>query len=725
MRTTLILTFLAACLHANAVTVSIFVYGEPLCSSATGSLSANANGGVGPYTYLWSPGGETTAGISGLAAGTYSVTVTDFNGDQATDQVILTSVNYDHWTSAMYYSGLCNGSWVVEIYPDGGGLQPYGPPPYYVDGQMMQQAPDGGYFLNMGQPGSSYFGETIPMSFADGNGCSGTLHAYCGWPLVLPAVTVLDVQGSCSGGNNGSITFTVDAEAHHQQVDYRVSSTAQAQGTLGYDPTGPMTASGLAPGDHWIILSGGYTVTQSGFGCYDSVLVNVPDLGTICGSVSGKVYMDNNADCASQYNEPGVPGALLEVLPGPYYALTNSSGNYSVNLPMGNYTVQQISSTLAEHCIGTPIPFNVTGNITGVNLADTSLVPLDAKISGANGPARPGFQFKTSLRLDNLTPAATGNTSTVFTFDPVFSLASSSPAGTVVGNTITWNQTSLSAFQVRIMDVYLQVPPDINLLGTTLVNSATVTTANTDDDLTNNTVQLPVLITGAYDPNEKVATTSSRASTDLYYLDLDEWVDYTIRFQNTGSDTAFNVVVTDTIPQELDLSTLDMGASSHANSVSIRVGNVLRWAFYDIQLPDSNVNELKSHGFVSFRLRPRQPLTAGTAISNIANIFFDFNPPVITDPSVLTAEFSTGITGRSLPEGLLLSPVPVRDVLHFTSTRELTGVQVVAADGRLVWQQPVHGKSGDLRTSGLKAGMYVLIGSRGDGSTTRQRFVKE
>lgn len=396
-----------------------------------------------------------------------------------------------------------------------------------------------------------------------------------------------------------------------------------------------------------------------------------------------------------------------------------------MNLPIGNYTVQQLSSTLAEHCLGAPIPFNVTGNITGVNLADTSLVPLDAKISGANGPARPGFQFKMSLRLDNLTPAATGNTSTVFTFDPVFSLASSFPAGTVVGNTITWNQTSLSAFQVRIMDVYLQVPPDINLLGTTLVNSAMVTTANTDADLSNNTVQLPVLITGAYDPNEKVATTSSRASTDLYYLDLDEWVDYTIRFQNTGTDTAFNVVVTDTIPQELDLGTLDMGASSHANSVSIREGNVLRWAFYDIQLPDSNVNELKSHGFVSFRIRPSQPLTAGTAISNTANIFFDFNPPVITDPSLLTAEFSTGITGRSMPEGLLLSPVPVRDVLHFTSARELTGIKVVAADGRLVLQQPVQGKSGNLHMSGLKAGMYVLIGSRGDGSTTRQRFVKE
>jgi len=721
MRTSLLLTFLAAYLQANAVTVYIYANVQPLCSIATGSLSAYASGGVGPYTYLWSPGGETTADINGLLPGTYSVTVTDLNSDQATDQIDLTAQGYALTTSAINHSGLCNGSWTVSFSPNGGPFI-FGPPPYYVDGQMMEVTPDGVYFKHFESPESQFYGQFVPLPFEDGNGCTGTMSAYCGWPLELPEVTVLDVQGSCSGGNNGSITYSVGEEGHQQEVDYGVDypdGTRSGSGTL------TQTATGLASGDHWIILRGGAYITQSGFGCYDSLLVNVPDLGNSCGNVSGNVYMDYDADCTAQAGETRVPGALLEVLPGPYYAFSNSHGNYSLNLPIGNFTVQQLGSTVAEHCFGAPIPFNITGIITGVDLADTSLVALDAKITGEHSPARPGFPFMLGLRLTNLTPAATGNTSTVFTFDPAFSFVSSEPAGTVVGNTITWDQNSLGAFEQRYLTVYLQVAPDINLLGTTLVNTATVTTANTDADPTNNTVQLPVTITGAYDPNEKVATTSTRSSTDLYYLDLDEWVDYTIRFQNTGTDTAFNVVITDTIPLELDLGTLELGASSHVDSVSITEGHVLRWAFDNIQLPDSNVNELKSHGFVSFRIRPRLPLTAGTAISNTANIFFDFNPPVITDPSVLTAEFSTGITGRSLPEGLLLSPVPVRDVLHFTSTQELIRVKVVATDGRLVLQQPVQGKSGDLHISGLKAGMYVLIGSHGDGSTTRQRFVKE
>ena len=292
------------------------------------------------------------------------------------------------------------------------------------------------------------------------------------------------------------------------------------------------------------------------------------------------------------------------------------------------------------------------------------------------------------------------------------------------GNTLTWNLASLGAWQERHFAIHTMVPPDINLLGTQLTSTTALSTANTDGDLTNNSGTNLRTISGAYDPNDKLAYTSS-GDTEVWQIGADEWIDYTIRFQNTGTDTAFNVMVTDTLPSDLDPGSISMGAGSHAFTWELRDAGTLKFRFLNILLPDSNVNEAASHGFASFRIKPRQPVLTGSTIENVANIFFDFNPPVITDPSVLTAEFSTGISGRSLPEGLLLSPVPVRDVLHFTSTRELTGVKVIAADGRLVWQQPVQGKSGDLHTSGLKAGMYVLIGSLGDGSTTRQRFVKE
>lgn len=721
MRAALFLSFLAGWLHANAVSVYIAVNEQPFCSSATGSLSAIADGGAGPYTYLWSPGGETTQYVNNLPAGTYSVTVTDNNGEQASDQIELTAGGYALTTSSVWHNGFCNGMAKVAVFPaDHPG---FGPPPYSMAGEPMTLVDDFGMTAYVGELPAppDFYGQFLQVPFADGNGCSGTINAYIGWPLEWPEVTILDVQGSCSGGSNGSITFTVGEEGHQQQVDYYVTSTEEGSGTVyGGGGSGTQVATGLAAGDHWIVLSGGSYPSQSGYGCYDSTLVSVPDLGTSCGSVGGKVFMDYDADCA-QVGEPGVPGILLEVQPGPYYALTNSSGDYTVNLPLGSFTVQQISTSLAEHCTGAPIPVNVTGNITGVNLADTSLVALDAKITGAYGPARPGFTFQTTLALRNLTPATTGNLTTVLTFDPTFSYAGSSPVGNVSGNTVTWDQNALDAFQESNIHVYLQVPSDISLLGTTLNNAAVLTTANSDADLSNNTVPLPVMVTGSFDPNEKVATTSSGSSASLYYVDLDEWIDYTIHFQNTGTDTAFNVVVTDTMPQELDLATLEVRAASHAYSVSITDGHVLRWAFDNIQLPDSNVNELKSHGFVSFRIRPSQPLLSGTVIANTANIYFDFNAPVITEPCVLTTEIGTGITTHA-GHSLRLAPNPVSDVLVAMDVDDAQGVaEVLAADGRQVPVPVVRmGSTLWLDVHALAPGLYVLRTGMGTA-----RFVKQ
>ncbi|MEO5586053.1 MAG: T9SS type A sorting domain-containing protein, partial [Flavobacteriales bacterium] len=193
-------------------------------------------------------------------------------------------------------------------------------------------------------------------------------------------------------------------------------------------------------------------------------------------------------------------------------------------------------------------------------------------------------------------------------------------------------------------------------------------------------------------------------------------------------DTAFNVVVTDTIPADLDLATFTDGASSHPYSLSIRDGNVLRWAFYNIQLPDSNVNGPASQGFVSFRIRPRQPLTAGTVIANTANIYFDFNDPVITEPSVLTAEFSTGVQAQAPRQNLWLMPNPTSGLLEVRvpEGNAASGMlQVVAVDGRVVLQQRMEGPRIVLNVAQLSRGLYTLNWHAVNGTVTTQRFVRE
>ena len=108
------------------------------------------------------------------------------------------------------------------------------------------------------------------------------------------------------------------------------------------------------------------------------------------------------------------------------------------------------------------------------------------------------------------------------------------------------------------------------------------------------------------------------------------YIDYTIRFQNTGTDTAFNVVLSDTLAGELLLNTLQVTASSHTCKATVK-DNIVFFEFLNILLPDSNVNEIKSHGFVSFRIKPHPSVPSGTTINNKAAIYFDYNTPVITN----------------------------------------------------------------------------------------------
>lgn len=134
----------------------------------------------------------------------------------------------------------------------------------------------------------------------------------------------------------------------------------------------------------------------------------------------------------------------------------------------------------------------------------------------------------------------------------------------------------------------------------------------------------------SYDPNDKKAQPAGYDMTNHYIYDYTA-LDYKIRFQNTGTDTAFNITILDTISPYLDLATLEIGASSHNYTWSIQNGNVLTIKFANIMLPDSNVNEPLSNGFFRYRIEQKANNPMGTIINNSAAIYFDFNPPIITN----------------------------------------------------------------------------------------------
>lgn len=136
---------------------------------------------------------------------------------------------------------------------------------------------------------------------------------------------------------------------------------------------------------------------------------------------------------------------------------------------------------------------------------------------------------------------------------------------------------------------------------------------------------------GSYDPNDKTA--QPKGYGPEHYIQDDVRLKYHIRFQNTGTDTAFYVSIVDTIAPQLDISTLIPGSSSHNYEMRIYGDNqqVVEFVFDNILLPDSTVNEVASHGFVQFEIEQKSNNPIGTIIENQAAIYFDFNAPVLTN----------------------------------------------------------------------------------------------
>lgn len=139
---------------------------------------------------------------------------------------------------------------------------------------------------------------------------------------------------------------------------------------------------------------------------------------------------------------------------------------------------------------------------------------------------------------------------------------------------------------------------------------------------------------GAFDPNDKVGLPLGVEAE--HFIAQGQDLTYTIRFQNTGTDTAFNVVVIDSLPAFLNPATMRLLGGSHPFNLELSGHGVAKFLFQNIMLPDSNVNEPASHGFVKFFIEQQADLAIGTQIENEAAIYFDFNDPVITNRTLHT-----------------------------------------------------------------------------------------
>jgi uncharacterized repeat protein (TIGR01451 family) len=229
-------------------------------------------------------------------------------------------------------------------------------------------------------------------------------------------------------------------------------------------------------------------------------------------------------------------------------------------------------------------------------------------------------------------------------------------------------------------------------------------------------------IRDSYDPNDKA---NSPEGIDAAHIILpNNPVDFTIRFQNTGTDTAYKVVIIDSLSNDLDLATLELGAASHAYTTSLSGQGVavLKFTFNNINLLDSTADELNSHGFIKYKITPKSTVPLGTQINNAADIYFDYNFPVRTNTAFVTLGNYTVIginePGMTKAGSIIFYPNPTSSSITLETTRDnlIKTVIVYSADGRpvkTVFNSQLSTFNLDLKE--LNAGIYFLdcVGERG------------
>lgn len=219
---------------------------------------------------------------------------------------------------------------------------------------------------------------------------------------------------------------------------------------------------------------------------------------------------------------------------------------------------------------------------------------------------------------------------------------------------------------------------------------------------------------GAFDPNDK--TPYPAGIQEENYLRKNTDVEYRIRFQNSGTDTAFNIVVIDTISEFLDLNTLRVGVSSHDYEWSLD-GRALSFNFNNIMLPDSNINEPASHGFIKFKISQIPDLADGTMIYNRADIYFDFNEPILTNEVFYTI-------GQPLPNDVLSifdlknfenkikvfpNPFNEKTIIDLKEEKIRTGrLNIYNQLGQLVRSQNFQNHLIEVKKNELQAGVYFF-----------------
>ncbi len=496
------------------------------------------------------------------------------------------------------------------------------------------------------------------------------------------------------------------------------------QGTATLSPSGNiLTISQLGAGELVLQISG-----NSMF-CPLVLEIPVPTPTVPCASISGVVYADVDGGCIFGGPDVGMPHRVLILQPGDHYGLTDETGEYSIGIPYGSYTLDQGFEDFLPLCVDPfPAPFTVSQGASNavLDLPESNMLGSDVSAFLNTNAHRPGEIAVYTVIARNNSAEDLLNVTVGLEYDAILSFVSSTaPSVTNDPGLIEWNVPVLAPFEAYTVQVQLQVPDDPELEGVFVEGRANVNLGIPDAVPENDSYQANAMIADNYEPQDKRSITSSRTSESIYFLNDDEYVDHTVRFQNTGVSTALFVFVVDTIKPLFDLSTLEILGASHSFKAVLNEGRELRFDMDNIMLPDSASDEPGSHGFVSFRLHPVVGVLPGDVLKNQAHVRFPSQQAFVTNETGLLVETSVGMnnTAPNRPE---IYPNPVSDILFIRAAHNGSYMlDVFTVDGRWARSEQGGGSTMSMDVSDLAPGVYVLRFSNPDGSTSTVPFVKD
>lgn len=391
--------------------------------------------------------------------------------------------------------------------------------------------------------------------------------------------------------------------------------------------------------------------------------------------------------------------------------IANTSGDYSIFVGQGTHTITPI--------LENPTYFNVAPSSLQVTLPNASNPTIQNFCITPNGvhndlevviiplfPARPGFDATYKILYKNK-----GNTtlsgSVVLDFeDNKMDFVSSTPSYTSISTgELIYNYSDLAPFEIREIIITMNInspteTPAVNI-GDQLSFIVNINPLSGDEYVQDNRINFKQTVVGSYDPNDKTCIEGAVVGAEV----IGNYVHYLIRFENTGTFTAENIVVKDIIDStKFDINTLTPTSSSHPFVTKISNGTIVEFIFENIQLPFDDAN---NDGYVAFKIKTLPSLSIGDTFSNNANIYFDYNFPIETNTTLTTIQ-NLNKPDFEFTDYVTLYPNPANSKLNFKVKKDIdiSSVNIYNSLGQLVLV--VTNPNEFIDVSELKTGSYFV-----------------